>query len=310
MEEKYQNFLKFNWTDSKEWHSYLENDLYPRPPLNKIDFFKKKFYRAKIDPDFDINYTPQNTQSNNNQNSSNASYRQQNPYMNPPPGLSQNLSKILQNFEIFFWLLFLGLTLIGSFSLKVSALALALRTFRRVGIPKFNIEFAQHLFLDEHFQIFLYNLLFMVDRLNFFTLIPLFMTMSMHFAEYLKFNEVNFLKSYYEKFYNKRVEIASLRSNIELAIGFLLFIGIILGLNNFLTPIFYWQFLRFKYIVNQDTKNSFALMNFYINRFKISGKCPAILRIVIGKIQEFAEYMGRTEATENQRAGGANCVIF
>ena len=97
---------------------------------------------------------------------------------------------------------------------------------------------------------------------------------------------------------------------MEIAIGFLLIFGVIFGLNNFLTPIFYWQFLRFKYVVNQDTKISFSLINSYVNRFKNRDNIPGFLKIIIEKIQQFASYMGRTEAAENQGAGAQNCNIF
>ena len=133
----------------------------------------------------------------------------------------------------------------------------------------------------------------------------------MHFAEFMKSNNMQILRNYYEKLYNKRVEIARMRSNIEVGIGFLLVFGILLGLNNFLTPIFYWQFLRFKYIVNQDTKNTFTLMNGYVDRFKNRNDIPGFLKIVIEKTQQFACYMGKTETTDGQAAGGGqNCNIF
>ena len=73
----------------------------------------------------------------------------------------------------------------------------------------------------------------------------------------------------------------------------------------------YWQFLRFKYIVNQDTKNTFTLMNGYVDRFKSRNDIPDILKIVLEKVQQFACYMGKTETTEGQAAGaGQNCNIF
>ena len=34
------------------------NNLYPSPPITKLLYYKKKFYRNNIDPDFDINYIP------------------------------------------------------------------------------------------------------------------------------------------------------------------------------------------------------------------------------------------------------------
>ena len=136
------------------------------------------------------------------------------------------------------------------------------------------------------------------------------MTGFMNIAEFLKQQNIQILKKFYDIFYNKRVEIATMRSNIEVAIGFLLAFGVLFGLNSVLTPIFYWQFLRFKYIVNQDTKNSFALMNKYVEKFKNRNEVPGFLKFGLSKIQQFAGYMGRTEATDTQGAGGANCNIF
>ena len=53
MEEKYKKFKDYNWDNSKEWNSYFTN-IFPTPTQNKALRYKKKFYRNKIDPDFDI----------------------------------------------------------------------------------------------------------------------------------------------------------------------------------------------------------------------------------------------------------------
>lgn len=315
MEEKYKKFLEYNWLTSKEWHFYLDNDIYPRPPLNKIEYFKKKFYKSKIDPDFDINYqspssTNANTNNSNNTSSGQSNQNYQNPYTSPPAGVSHNLNNILQKAEILLWAIFSISFVIGFSPLKMAALALAIRIFRRVGTPKLSIEFAQHLFLDEHFQILLYTLLFMIDRLNIFSLIPIFITCLMNVSEFCRLNNISILNYYTNLIYNRRVEIAKLRSNVEIGIGFLLVLGIFLGLNSLLIPIFYWQFLRFKYIVNQDTKNSFSAMNEYVENFKNKPNTPSILRYIIEKVQAFASYLGRTEAGPGQTAGGQNCTIF
>jgi len=317
MEAKYKKFLEFDWINSKEWHFYIENDVYPPPPLKKIEYFKRKFYKSKVDPDFDVNYqspSDNNTSNSNNTNQStnNSNYnsRNQNPYTNPPPGVNSNLFSILQKAEIFLWGLFSISFVIGFSPLKISALALLSRVIRRVGMPKFNIEFAQHLFLDEHFQILLYNLLFMIDRLNIFVMIPLFITCLMNVSEYFKLNGITIFSKQTDLIYNRRVEIANLRSNVEVGIGFLLVIGILLGLNSILLPIFYWQFLRFKYIVNEDTKITFGKLNNKINNFKNNQSTPSFLRYIIDKIQSFASYLGRTEPTPGQSAGGQNCTIF
>ncbi len=307
MEAKYKKFLEYDWINSKEWHFYIENDIYPPPPLKRIDNFKRKFYKAKVDPEFDVSYQP--SESSNPTNSY-SNTRTQNPYANPPPGINVTFGPILQKAEIFLWGFFSISFLIGFSPLLVSALALLSRVIRRVGIPKFNIEFAQHLFLDEHFQILLYNLLFMIDRLNIFVLVPLFITCVMNVSEYFKLNGITILNKYTDLIYNRRVEIAKLRSNIEVGIGFLLVLGIFFGLNSILLPVFYWQFMRFKYIVNEDTKLSFAKMNSYVDSFKNKPNTPNVLRYVIGKVQAFASYLGRTEPAPGQPAGGSNCTIF
>lgn len=313
MEAKYKKFLEYDWINSKEWHFYIENDVYPPPPLKKIDYFKRKFYKSRIDQDFDVSYqSPTETSSaNTTQNNTNSSNRSNaNPYTNPPQGASASLTPIMQKAEIFLWGLFSISFIIGFSPLLASAMALVVRVFRRVGMPKFNIEFAQHLFLDEHFQILLYNLLFMIDKLNIFVLIPLFITCLMNVSEYFKLNGITLFSKYTDLIYNRRVEIAKLRSNIEVGIGFLLVLGIFLGLNSILLPVFYWQFLRFKYIVNEDTKITFAKMNAYINGFKNKPTTPSFLRYAIDKAQALASYLGRTEPAPGQPAGGQNCLIF
>lgn len=307
MQEIYKKFQEYKWTESKEWFSYLDN-IFPNPPINKIPHYKKKFYKLKIDPEFDINYEPAPENSSTRPNSS--TNNQQNPYTNPPSGVSPTINGILQKNEVLFWVFFLPSIIFQISPLKISAIALLLRTIRRVGFPKFKMEYAQHLCLDEHFQLLLYSLLFMVDRLNIFVLVPLAITGLMSVTEFIKITGFTFLSKYTDSIYNRRVELAKLRSNIELAIGFFLVVGIFFGLNSLLTPIFYWQFLRFKYIVNQDTKNTFTLLNSYVTEFKNKPSVPSFVRYAINKVQQFANYLGRTEATEGQAAGGQNCVIF
>ena len=65
MEKKFQKFQNFDWVNSDLWQSYYRN-LYPSPPLSKLDKYKRKFYKLKIDPDFDINYKIKEQQTNNN----------------------------------------------------------------------------------------------------------------------------------------------------------------------------------------------------------------------------------------------------
>lgn len=313
MEAKYNKFLEFNWKDSQEWQNYYR-DIYPTPPGNKIEYYKKKFFRLKIDPDFDIKWAPSDNSSNSqNAYTTNSSTTNNTSYRAPgAPSRNVGIVKIASHFEAFFWLSFLVTIFVQFHTLKIAILAFIIRILRRLGRPRFAMEYAQELFLDEHFQMLLYVFLLMIDRITFFSLLPIAITAVLNICIYVRQNQEIFrpLVPYCEKIVSKRVEIAKSRANTELAIGFLFIFGIFFGLNSFVLPIFYWQYLRFKYIVNEDIKAAFSRLNIYVNVFKNKPWLPSALKYVIGKLQEFFEYLGRTEPTNNQRAGGQNCNIF
>ena len=52
MEEKYRQYLQYDWNNSEEWKLYF-NNIFPVPPSSRVDYYKKKFYKLKIDPDFE-----------------------------------------------------------------------------------------------------------------------------------------------------------------------------------------------------------------------------------------------------------------
>jgi hypothetical protein len=315
MEAKYKQFLEFNWRDSAEWQNYYR-DIYPTPPGNRIEHYKKKFYKLKVDPDFDIKWTPSDNTQNTQNTTPNTSYSStpgNNTYRAPgASSMNTGISKIASHFEAFFWLCFIVTIFVQYHTLKLGTIALLIRIFRRIGRPRLTIEYAQELFLDEHFQTMLYLLLLMIDRITFFSLLPIAITAVLNLSLYVRQNQNIFrpLVPYCDKVISKRVEIARSRANVELGVGILFIFGIFLGLNSFVLPIFYWQYLRFKYIVNEDIKAAFGRLNVYVNSLKNKPWLPGGAKYVINKIQEFFDYLGRTEATANQRAGGQNCTIF
>ena len=303
MEIKFKAFSQYSWQNSAEWQLYYEN-LFPKPPGNRIEFWKKKFYKLKVDGDFDIKWEKPAEAQYNNRQATNFNY----PSSNPPFASGSILDLIVTSIECGLWIyFFVSIFLVKHQVLKIVCLALIIRVFRRVGFPKLKMEFAQNLFLDEHFQLFLYSCLFFIDRLNFFVLLPLEITailnISEYFKTYLKVGFLNFI-------FRKRVDLAIIRANLEIAVGFFLIIGIFFNLTSFILPIFFWQYMRFKYIVNKDIESSFTRINNQINVFKNSQRCPSPIKFVIDKVQQVCSYFTRTESAPGQAAGGQNCVIF
>ena len=319
MEDKYKKFKEFDWVNSQEWQSYYRN-LYPTPPPSKIEKYKKKFYKLKVDNDFDINYNPpeqktNNTNTNTNTHTNtNTNYNNYNQYtFQTVPGNPIN-SILLLNIETLFLFFFIFSLLFNFHSLKLCCIAFLIRTIRQCGIPKFNIEYLQILISNDAFHILMYSIVLFIDRFNYFIIFPSILTSVIDICENIKMLNNQFLiqfNKYFDLILSKKNELIQDRAHVEVAIGFLLIIGIFLKLNSILLPIIYWQFMKIKYTLNPQIKNSFSYLNLYANNFKNSSNCPSLVKFIIDKIQWLFEYMGRVDIPQNgQQQSGSRCSIF
>lgn len=311
MEEKYKKFLEVDWSTNDAWQNYFAN-ITPTPPGSRVLHYKKKFYKFRVDNDFDITWEPPiqtNQQTSGPQQQGGYRPNYSAPFTGNFVPLYGNtiISKSVACIEILMWIA--STTLIFMFhdySLKASCATLCIRVFRRIGKPKFNIEYAQTLFLDEHLHLLMYMLLLMIDRHSIYTTIPFLITSILNISDFCR--HYGIITALMNKIVNKRTILCELRSNSELMLGVIMIIGIFFGVNGFFLPIFYWQFLRFKYIFNTDSKISFGKLNSGVNTIK--PKLPRPVRWVVSKIQQLFDFLGRTETKEGQAAGGANCLIF
>jgi hypothetical protein len=315
MEEKYKAFLAYDWQNSAEWQLYYSN-LFPTPPGNKIIIFKKKFYNLKVDPDFDRNYSPPD-QTSETRSSSTGSTGYSGPggpspvSYYPKPERGTLWDKITASLEALLWGTFIFSVFSQTHTHKLACGSLIFRVYRRIGRPRWNTQYAYDLFLDEHFQLFLYAALLFMDNFTTFVFMPVIITGFLNFGEYLKnYFVIGFISNIGSYIYSKRVEIAATRANIMVATAFILIPTSIYGINSFVLTIFYWQYLRLVYILNTDLKGAFSNLGYYIDKFKAFRYTPSILSWVINKIQEFFAYMVRTEAKPGEMAGGSNCTIF
>ncbi|EGR27282.1 hypothetical protein IMG5_198730 [Ichthyophthirius multifiliis] len=60
MAEAFKKYQSFDFSKCNEWQTYYTN-LFPIPPTNKVDRFKRKWYKNNIDQSFDIDYKEQET---------------------------------------------------------------------------------------------------------------------------------------------------------------------------------------------------------------------------------------------------------
>ena len=338
MEEKYKKFKEFNWVESKEWQSYYTN-IYPTPPPQKILRYKKKFYRNKIDPDFDIDYKPPNEEESNTYSgsntsssySSNSNTNANNSYQEYTTEqafetyrAAQTLANPIYSFplqliETFFLLLFLISLPLRYKSVLIGFIAFLIRTIRLIGIPKFNITYLQAFIMNDSCHILLYTIQTITDRINYYMLLPVTVTAIIALCDNIKSMNlpVGGMIKYVDLVNNKKEEIIQSRSHIEVAIGFISIIGIFLKINSIFTPIIYWQLMRVRYTLNPYIRKSFSDFNKLADVIKNSDKCPGILKFIIDKGQWAFSLMGKMSSQERQaggqnngQGGGSFCNIF
>lgn len=343
MEEKYKKFKEYDWVNSEEWQAYYRN-IFPTPPPSKVLRCKKKFYRNKIDSDFDIDYKPpeeeesntsssysgsstssSSTHTNYNTNTTNqGAYSNEQTFENYKAAqyLARPIqSPLLRGLEtLLFFAFFISLPLKYRTTL-IGIIAFLVRTIRIVGIPQFNMTYFQAFILNDSCHTLFFTLQSLTDRTNYYMLLPVGISAIIAICDNLAATNLNIggIKKYVDLVNNKREEITQSKSHIELAIGFVCIGGIFLKINSLLTPIIYWQLLRVRYTINPYTKQSFTELNNAANDIKNSSKCPEILKVVIEKVQSFFSYMGKINSPQNQngqqqtngeQGGGSMCNIF
>ena len=332
MDEKYKQFLEYNWVDSKEWQLYYSN-LFPTPPPSKILRYKKKFYRNKIDSNFDIDYEPpkqeeasqqNNAQSQNyNQNYSNQTNQEafSNEQTFETYKAAQTLARPINSQPLFLIETISLILFIVSLPIRyktnlLAIIAFLIRTIRLVGIPKFNMTYLQATLMNDACHTLLFAVQIILERLNYYLLFPVIISAVIALCENLK--KMNIKLPYIDLINNKKEEIIQSRSHVEVAIGFVSIIGIFLKLNSILTPIIYWQMIRVRYTLNPYIKESFKEINNYANQIKNSDKCPGIVKTIIDKVQWGVEYLGKMSSPQqnaqgqdqSQGQGSSMCYIF
>jgi hypothetical protein len=324
MDRKYKKFKKYNWAYSDEWQGYYRN-LYPSPPISKLLHYKKKFYRNYIDPDFDINYTPPEGET------------QESLYTPPPEVIEKNKKKIIKDnknnsesnkdledeekssydklldkyelskknckpinstilkySQLIFLLLFICSIPVGIGTNKFSLYAYFIKVIREVGKPYISKKYFQCLLMNDSFHTLIYIFLCYLDYFNYYMILPVAISTIISISEDLKESNLgcNYFNNYISSVNKLKGKLIQDKIYLEVVIGFLQIIGAFIGINTFKTPIIYWHILRFRYIINPYVYKSFEDLNQKLNNFKDNTKCPRIIKNTIERIQLIFNYFG------------------
>ena len=302
----YDKFLKYDWGNCSDWKSYLSN-IYPTPTSKeKLMYFRKKFYKFKIDENFDFKfdhheyYVGEIVRSDSFRKSSD-SQKSEVPNKNekkPKASIINNTPGIMETFFAGFnallWSLFFFNFLSPVLTSFVSTMACVLTILLDEGFPRFNSDYQSNLKLNDYFQLLLYQIFVLsTDKLNYVLLVPIafqaLIYLSYYSKRYLKI--CRFIIKYLDFFKRNESFILYLRAYSFVLIGFLLFLGILLNVNQGFIIISHWCFLWFMYNNNYETKQVFSKINTAINRVKSDKNTPRFMIYLLNKLVTWISYI-------------------
>lgn len=289
MEEKYQNFIKYNWQSDDNWKMYL-NNIYPPPDKTNINKIRKKYYKTKIDVDYDINYEPGNISSKliencnqghnlNDCSSHQHQYNDKNISIENKKSISYSITSALEMF-LFLFITF-GL-LIKDFQPRLGIVACAIHILKTKPKKLKLLEYLNiRILSNEYFHMMLFCSLLQLFQqdLNYFVTFPLTITSFYNICDYFSKNLqiFTFLKIHFDKISNNYYNFEILKCYSYIIIMMFLPLGIVLSFNSILFSLVFSLYLKFLSFYNSTFKKS---VNIIINALK-NKQAKASNRLII-----------------------------
>lgn len=300
MEKKYDEFLNYNWNDSEEWKHYF-NNLSDIPKSRDIVMkFRKRFYKYKIDPDFDDKYIPIRERENSEEHTHTNNCNHKTTANPQRKGLFDNLFSAIEGFV---WIAFFFNMLVQNQVLQISLIPLTIRTLRtnKTILPRFTKDYLDGLLKNEYFHVFLYVIILLLQPINYLFLFPISATalycVCHYFSNYLRI--FTFLKKYFEKVTNKKETIESIRGFSFILIAVYSCIFVLIGWVQIPFTIFYLLFLRFLYSYNTHVVGSFTKINNSIELVQTKNNIPNFIKITLKKIANIITKIGQIKNKSN-----------
>ena len=307
-------FIRYDWNNSVEWKNYLEN-IFPSPPQNRILHYKKKFYKLKIDPDFDINYIPGQNNNNENQNNNQRNNQNQNNENEMRNGNRNNNNNFNIDVDIMFIVIdiiisitsFLAFFIHLKTSINMLIGCLIYKLIKKEGKPKFEQQYLINIINNENFSYLILILLLFIDNSkNYFIVIPIIVYNLIDII-----NNINLIykNNIFSKILAKKQFILKYSNILEINIISPIY-GFFMNKNSFYFIFLYIQYLKFRVYVNQNITNCLVQINNYLNNLKSSQNAPKILKNIV----QFTQNLGNTIFNlPNNIAANTNiaiCSIF
>jgi len=326
MDSKYKVYKEYRFEDNPQWINYYEN-IYPRPSYDIIDKIKRKWFKKNIDAEFEVEYNPESssTKQANNQNP------QQNQNGEQPrdnaagaagasgaTGAQAGPPKVALAHHIRYWLYvaFILTLPFKGLSAYIIIAAIIIGIMKKYGLPKFSMDYFKRIMIDDEFHNLCYAFLCNLGSSSSLILnIPLIMSAYLNISRYAKVMLtkypnvplINRLKPQFEKAVMFRDQFELLKADAETYIGIYLVAGVFFGWTSFFLVFIYWQFIRMKYMLNANTRLSFAKVSTKMDEWIGNPRCPGIVKMLLQKIRQLGAYLVKSEDGQQARPG---CTIF
>ncbi|XP_053990343.1 uncharacterized protein LOC128882665 [Hylaeus volcanicus] len=260
-------YKNFNWDDER-WRTYL-NHLYPSPPLNKIDHYKRKWFQNTINQTLVIDTVNKNTETSSNVNVSNhptqSKFTGSSSFYSLIPSIPLVLGIVL---TLFYMLPFVPIQVLyyAKFCQIVGFLS---HLILRFGKLKWEMQYWQSYVTDHASQALLIttSTLFLKSWL---ALISPFLTSLIIIGDYLPYyitlipttsTVYTLLLQVATQLKKQRYSIMQTQANTEVGIGFVLLLFVIFRVTNIMTLLLFFNALRFKYQLSPFTQSTFHVFN-------------------------------------------------
>jgi len=164
------------------------------------------------------------------------------------------------------------------------------------GRPRWSKEYGRVLVLDEEFFYFFAALLLLLTRPFFLGIVPTCTRSVLALCKALKrilsvyapslasraMDQLNRVTS-------KTVDIIRFNASIEMMTGFVLLLQLFTGYQVFVSVLMYWQYLRFRYMMSNNSKMAFASLRTTLEQYLLHPKCPSIIQFIYTKFKSALE---------------------
>lgn len=205
-------------------------------------------------------------------------------------GITENFCA---SFNALLWILFFFNFLSPVITTMVSTIACVITILLELGMPKCNKEYADELKLNDYFQILLYSMFVLnCDKPNIILLTPIACQAIIYIFKFSKkyLRIPGFISKKFESVLLREDKLQYTKSVLMAFIGFYLFFGVLLGLNQGFIIIAHWIYMLFMYNNHYETKQTFWKLNYMIIRVKKDKHTPKIISYLLEKIVCFCKF--------------------